>query len=165
MVCFTAFIIVLFVSFLYGKCIKKPPIEPIETFSQQSSEPYFENGYCTYHNYYPEHSMMTPACSDGEYGINTRWGYDTLSPMYPYVTAFSNVNWNHPNCGACVRVTSSTTTIYLTIIDQVVSERSTHFDIAPEAFKELFGDQGMNDGHGYVDWEMTSSSNCKGNLG
>ena len=180
----------LFTSVLNGKCLhhhshKKNHQPIVESNGNnepivESTDPIVENkesnidliadgetGYCTYHNYYPTHSMMIPACSDGENGINTRWGYDTLSPMYPYVTAFSKVEWNNPTCGECVKVSSNSNTIYLTIIDQCGNAKhENHFDIAPEAFYELFGDQGIHDGHGYVEWEFESDkSKCKGNLG
>lgn len=164
-------------STVFSKCILKKHLvesnlnpDPIENNENPDSIDNSNNGgqqgYSTYHNYYAFHSMLTPACSDGTYGLNTRWEYTTLAPMYPYVTAYSNVHWNHPDCGNCVKLTHNSTTIYVTIIDQVGGPLNTHhFDLAPEAFEELFGNQGIQDGHGYMTWEFVASSNCKGNLG
>lgn len=35
--------------------------------------------------------MLTVACSDGVNGLYTRFGYTTLAPLYPYVSASSFV--------------------------------------------------------------------------
>jgi len=124
--------------------------------------------YCTYHNYNSGDSLTTVACSDGINGIMTKFGYSNLSPMYPYVTAFSGATWNSPNCGRCVRLTSGGRTVHLTVIDQcgpAPGGYDAHFDIAPPAFRELFGDAGVNAGVQPADWQFVDSSNCQGNKG
>jgi hypothetical protein len=40
-----------------------------------------------------------------------------------------------------------------------------HFDIHPEAYKELMGDKGVFDGSGYITYKEVASSNCRGNKG
>jgi hypothetical protein len=40
-----------------------------------------------------------------------------------------------------------------------------HFDIHPDAFKELMGQTGYNAGTGYVTYKEVASSNCRGNKG
>jgi hypothetical protein len=113
-------------------------------------------------------SLTTVACSDGANGIMTKFGYSNLSPMYPYVTAFSGATWNSPNCGKCVRVQGSVATVYLTVIDQCgppPGGHDAHFDIAPTAFRELFGDAGVNAGVQIANWAFVDSSMCKGNKG
>jgi len=125
--------------------------------------------YCTYHLYNAGDSLTTVACSDGANGIMTKFGYSTLSPMYPYVTAFSGATWNSPNCGRCVKVTSSRgNSVYLTVIDQCGGPPGgydAHFDIAPPAFRELFGDAGVNAGVQSANWQFVDSSLCRGNKG
>jgi hypothetical protein len=37
--------------------------------------------YVTYHNYYAGEPLTDVACSDGRYGLMTRWGYSTIDPM------------------------------------------------------------------------------------
>eukprot|EP00568_Trieres_chinensis_P012790 CAMPEP_0183290912 /NCGR_PEP_ID=MMETSP0160_2-20130417/493_1 /TAXON_ID=2839 ORGANISM="Odontella Sinensis, Strain Grunow 1884" /NCGR_SAMPLE_ID=MMETSP0160_2 /ASSEMBLY_ACC=CAM_ASM_000250 /LENGTH=213 /DNA_ID=CAMNT_0025451625 /DNA_START=210 /DNA_END=848 /DNA_ORIENTATION=- len=124
--------------------------------------------YITYHMYDPSTSTNVVSCSDGTHGLRTRWGYDTLSPMYPYVSAVSNLHWNSPNCGICYRVTASNgNAVHVTAIDQcgATSDADVHFDMAPEAFDELLGLDGYLRGHGYATFEEVDPSNCKGNLG
>ena len=37
--------------------------------------------YVTFHNYYAGEPLTDVACSDGRYGLMTRWGYSTIDPM------------------------------------------------------------------------------------
>jgi hypothetical protein len=56
----------------------------------------------------------------------------------------------------------------LTVIDQcgpAPGGYDAHFDIAPPAFRELFGDAGVNAGVQPADWQFVDSSNCPGNKG
>jgi hypothetical protein len=90
--------------------------------------------------------------------------------MYPYVTAFSGATWNSPNCGRCVKVTNRAkgNSVFLTVIDQCGPPPGgfdAHFDIAPPAFRELFGDAGVNAGVQHADWAFVGTSMCKGNKG
>jgi len=90
--------------------------------------------------------------------------------MFPYVTAYSGAGWNSPKCGQCMQLTdqASGNTIFVTVIDQCgppPDGSAAHFDIARPAFDQLFGQQGENDGHGSVNWQVVDSSNCQGNLG
>jgi len=58
--------------------------------------------------------------------------------------------------------------VYLTTIDQCgpgTAGTNAHFDISPEAFKELFGDAGVAAGTMIADWSVVASSNCKGQPG
>jgi len=126
--------------------------------------------YCTYHNYNAGDSLTTVACSDGVNGVMTKFGYSDLGPMYPYVTAFSGATWNSPNCGRCIQVTNRAkgNSVYLTVIDQCGPPPATHdahFDIAPPAFRELFGDAGVNAGVQNADWAFVASNLCRGNKG
>jgi len=128
------------------------------------------SGYCTYHNYNAGDSLTGVACSDGANGIMTKFKYTNLSPMFPYVTAFSGATWNSPNCGECVKLTDKVTgnTVFLTVIDQCGGPPGgfdAHFDIAPPAFDQLFGPAGKQAGHGGVTWSVAASSSCKGNKG
>jgi len=126
--------------------------------------------FCTYHNYNAGDSLTTVACSDGKNGVMTKFGYNNLSPMFPYVTAFSGATWNSPNCGRCVQVTNRAkgNSVFLTVIDQCGPPPGgfdAHFDIAPPAFRELFGDAGVNAGVQHGDWAFVGTHMCKGNKG
>merc|ERR1712061_702272 len=61
-----------------------------------------DTAYGTYHIYDAKDSLTTVSCSDGTNGLMTRWGYQTLEPMFPYVSAMAGVTWNSPSCGTCV---------------------------------------------------------------
>jgi len=40
-----------------------------------------------------------------------------------------------------------------------------HFDIHPDAYRQLMGDSGVFAGSGYVTFKEVASSRCKGNKG
>ena len=123
-------------------------------------------GYVTYHSYSATFPLTSCACSDGKNGLMTRWKYVDLSKMYPYVTSFSSVQWNSPNCGKCLKLVGPKATIYVTTIDMcgpAPSGYDAHFDVAPEAFKELYG--GLTAGVGSVEWSYAPYQNCRGNRG
>jgi hypothetical protein len=128
-------------------------------------------GYATYHNYYKGQSLTTVACSDGENGLMTRFGYTTIDPMSPYVAATSNVVWNSDKCGVCYAVKSDYnggTTVYVTAIDGSGGSpdpAALHFDLHPVAFEELLGKDGVAAGSSYVTYEEVDYHKCKGNLG
>ena len=63
------------------------PTLPLETAAPAppSETTTFESAYVTYHNYYEGQSLLEVSCSDGENGLMTRWGYDTIDPMAPFV--------------------------------------------------------------------------------
>jgi hypothetical protein len=107
--------------------------------------------YGTYHLYNSNDPITTVACSDGANGLETRWGYTDLSPMFPYVAAWDQISWNSPNCGTCILLNTSTTSIFLTAIDSCGAPPGgydTHLDIAQPAFVKLFGQAGIDEGHG-----------------
>jgi len=58
--------------------------------------------------------------------------------------------------------------VYLTVIDYCgppPAGSDAHFDIAPDAFRQLFGDAGVTAGIQYADWQFVTSNNCLGNKG
>jgi hypothetical protein len=129
------------------------------------------NAYCTYHNYSADTPLTSCACSDGPHGLITRFHYNDLRHMFPYVAAWDRSGWNSPNCGACFEVTNKadrSKKIHITAIDQCgggMGGGDTHLELAPPAFTELFGAVGIRDGHGYATWKVVSGNHCKGNLG
>jgi hypothetical protein len=126
------------------------------------------SAYVTYHNYGNNDPFIPgPSCSDGQYGLVTRWGYSTLAPLAPYVMATSISGWNSPNCGKCYEVSGPAGTRYITAIDQCAPDvgGGMHFDIHPQAFREVMGDAGVFAGSGRANFREVASSNCKGNRG
>lgn len=125
-------------------------------------------GYATYHMYTRDFSLLQCACSDGKNGLITRWNINTISTLYPYVTAFNLAGWNSPQCGACLQLTNRSTGkfIYVTAIDQCGGPPAgydAHFDLSPDAFAELYGSTVA--GVGDVDWTYANYRFCKGNRG
>jgi hypothetical protein len=74
--------------------------------------------------------------------------------------------WNSVHCGECIKLTSSSSSVYSRVVDQCgpITGFNTHFDLDPVSFQALFGDAGIDAGHGIVEWTVVSSSECKGNL-
>ena len=123
-------------------------------------------GYITCQYFPPNLPLRSLTCSDGKYGLMTRWKYGDLSKLYPYVTAFSGAKWNSPNCGKCLQITGPQATVYLTVIDvcgDAPAGHDAHFDVSQEAFIELFGS--IAAGFGDVEWSYASNNLCRGNLG
>jgi len=126
------------------------------------------SAYISYHLYNSGDSLNTVACSDGANGLETRWGYSTLSPLYPAVSAWSAVTWNSPNCGKCIQLTnpSNGNTAYVTAIDQCgppPGGYTAHFDVAPDIFSKVFGS--TTQGIGSANWAIVASNLCTGNRG
>ena len=116
--------------------------------------------------YTASESLTSLACSDGKNGLMTRWEYTDLSEMYPYVAAFSGVEgWNSENCGNCYQIidVSTLNSIYVTAIDH--AGKDYEFNLAEEAFTEVFGVEGDHDGHGTAVWAQADANKCKGNKG
>jgi hypothetical protein len=67
--------------------------------------------------YYQKFPLNNASCSDGANGLVTKFGYNTVEPMYPYVAAYSNISWNSPNCGQCMKVTYKGKSVHFTAID------------------------------------------------
>lgn len=128
-------------------------------------------GYATYQPYTASQPLKQVACSDGANGLITRWGYQDLSPMFPYVAAISGIAWTSAKCGACYELTDvrSKKSVYLTVVDANPTPppagSSLHFNIAHEAFDTLFGDAGEHDGHGMATFVETDFHKCQGNKG
>ena len=122
--------------------------------------------YATYHLYSSGFPLTSCACSDGQYGLMTRWGYNDLSSLFPYVSAFSLSSWNSPYCGDCIQLQYQGRTVYVTVIDFCGSPPSgydAHFDLSEEAFLQLIGDTSA--GSATINWSYTGSQFCKGNRG
>ncbi|KAK7037547.1 hypothetical protein VNI00_011039 [Paramarasmius palmivorus] len=69
-------------------------------------------------------SLNVVACSDGENGLITRFGFQTFGdiPTFPFVGGAPTIpGWNSPNCGTCFALTfansTGTHTIHFTAID------------------------------------------------
>ncbi|KAI5815027.1 allergen Asp F13 [Pyronema omphalodes] len=88
----------------------------------------------------PGLSMLSTSCSDGVYGLVTKWSTVGAVPNYPFVGAGPMIQWNSPQCGNCFSITyqgRTTKTIYVTAIDSTGG--SMNFNIATAAFSVLTG--------------------------
>merc|ERR1712023_553872 len=125
--------------------------------------------YATWQLYTANQPLTKVSCSDGANGLITRWHYTDLQQMFPYVTALSGVSWNSAQCGKCYKLTdaASKASISVTVIDDVPAQPGydMHFNIAHDAFQKLFGDAGIQAGHGELTFEETDFHNCQGNKG
>jgi hypothetical protein len=120
--------------------------------------------YVTYHPYTVDTSTNAIACSNGLNGLQTKYGLQDISTIFPMVTAFSDAPWNSPNCGDCYRLFSryDDTTVDVTVIDFVplINRTGSHFDLSKYAFEMLLGDKGIHDGSATVDWVKVGQGIC-----
>lgn len=119
--------------------------------------------YVTYHMYDESTPLTTLACSDGENGLITKYGIYDLNPIFPGVMAADFISWNSQQCGECIQLTNGNNQIYSRVVDGCgkITSQQTHFDLDPVSFNVLFGNTGILDGHGYVEWNIVDSSLCK----
>jgi len=122
---------------------------------------YTGSGYATYNDYTEDESIDDVACSDGDNGLETKYGATTLAPFWPYLTSSSLVDgWDSPNCGQCIQITGPKATIQVTSVDSCEAESGydAHFDLSPNAFAALFGS--TNQGTGQVSYTIIGSTPC-----
>ncbi len=118
----------------------------------------------TYHLYTKYDKLTTVACSDGKNGIMS-WGYNDLSLLFPYVTAWQPSGWNSTQCGSCAKIMWNGRFVYVTVIDQcgMINSAYSHFDMSKEAFYKLFGDIGIARGSMTANFSIVASKYCPGN--
>ena len=105
-------------------------------------------------------SLATVACSDGQNGLMTKYGWSTVGniPSYPYVGGYQGVSgWNSPQCGTCYGVTYNGRTIYVLAIDFV----GQGFNIAKAAMNDLTNGQAEKLGRINAAYTQVPLSNCK----
>lgn len=93
----------------------------------------------TYDNVYDRKhgSLNSVACSNGEYGLVSRYPTFGDLPSFPFIGGAFDIVWNSPNCGACWKITNraNNESIHITAIDSA----GAGFNIAEVAFKKLSG--------------------------
>ena len=82
-------------------------------------------------------SLNGVACSNGEYGLVSRFPTFRDLPSFPFIGGAFDVTWNSPNCGGCWKITNraNNESIHITAIDTA----EDGFRIAEVAFKKLSG--------------------------
>ncbi|GJN78345.1 hypothetical protein PLIIFM63780_001839 [Purpureocillium lilacinum] len=85
-------------------------------------------------------SLTEVACSDGENGLMTRYGWKVLgnAPRFPYVGGVGVVaGWNSPECGGCWKLEYKGRSINVLAIDHAAAG----FNIALAAMNDLTNGQ------------------------
>ena len=118
--------------------------------------------YITMHSYSSDTPTSAIACSDGDNGLIKKYGWYDISSVYPYVSASSFIVWNSNMCGMCVELQNGSKKVKVNIIDGCGrgANNETHFDMSQPSFAELFGDTGIQQGHGYASWKIISPNLC-----
>jgi hypothetical protein len=82
-------------------------------------------------------SLNGVACSNGEFGLVSRFPTFRDVPSFPFIGGAFDVAWNSPNCGGCWRLTNraNNDSIHITAIDTA----DAGFKISEVAFKKLSG--------------------------
>jgi len=96
-----------------------------------TTQVYSDTAIVTYHLYTQNDKLTTVSCSDGANGLMS-WGYNDLSQMFPYVTAWQPASWNSPQCGSCIKIDWNGKYTYVTVIDQcgMINSAYSHFDMS-----------------------------------
>jgi hypothetical protein len=93
----------------------------------------------TYDNTYDNKagSLNGVACSNGQFGLASKFPTFGKLPTFPYIGGAFNVVWNSPNCGGCWTLTNTATgkSIHYIAIDTA----GVGFNVAEEAFLALGG--------------------------
>lgn len=115
--------------FTYGD----PPFAPIPSPLKATFDQTFDN---------PSGSVNNVACSNGQYGLASKYPTFGSFPGFPFIGGAYDIVWNSPNCGSCWRIINPVNnyTIYITAIDTAGSG----FNIAKEAFDVLSNGAGGN---------------------
>ena len=108
---------------------QQPPPFPLKATYDQT----FDN---------PSGSLNNVACSNGQYGLASKYPTFGDIPGFPYIGGAYDIAWNSPNCGSCWRITNTANgvTIYMTAIDTA----GQGFNLAKEAFDVLNSGGGGN---------------------
>lgn len=109
-------------------------------------------------------STLSLACSDGVYGLYSK--YPTLGsvPKFPMVGAAPTIpGWNSPNCGKCFSISATVggtaRTIYIIGVD--TSRSTTDFVLSQSALNTLTGGNAVALGRVPVTWsQLASGKNC-----
>lgn len=127
-----------------------PTSTPVQSENGIAPANGFINGektsWASWHPYTPNNDLNMVACSNGVNGLITKFKYDTILPLYPYVAAYSGATWNSPVCGQCMELMFDSRSIFVTVIDQcgpppLAPDGGTidaHFDKAYDAFEEVW---------------------------
>lgn len=118
--------------------------------------------YITYHPYYENQSLTSVSCSDGSNGLITKTGYISLTnELWPYVTSWSDIVWNSPKCGTCIKLEANNDkSVNVIVIDGCSKSNNgeTHFDVSELSYLKLFGNK--DSGFGYANFSVVDKSKC-----
>ncbi|EIW85585.1 allergen Asp f 15 precursor [Coniophora puteana RWD-64-598 SS2] len=106
-------------------------------------------------------SMDTVACSDGVYGLASKWPTFGSVSNFPYIGGAPAITgWDSPSCGTCWELTYSAgnidETIYVTAID--VGEDG--FNLSEEAMNALTDGNAVAFGRVSATVTQVATSNC-----
>ncbi|PYH94613.1 Cerato-platanin-domain-containing protein [Aspergillus ellipticus CBS 707.79] len=104
-------------------------------------------------------SMDTVSCSDGTYGLASKWPTFGSVPGFPRIGGAPTIpGWNSPNCGTCYGLTYGSTTIYITAIDAAPGG----FNIGLEAMNLLTDNQAEDLGRITATYSVANAEQCAG---
>ncbi|RHZ71980.1 hypothetical protein CDV55_108884 [Aspergillus turcosus] len=106
-------------------------------------------------------SMSTVSCSDGIYGLMTKWPTFGSVPGFPRIGGAPTIpGWNSPNCGKCYKLHYAAgnidNTIYITAIDAAPGG----FNIGLQAMNQLTNGLATQLGRVEATYEEADPSLC-----
>ncbi|KAI9900865.1 hypothetical protein N3K66_005127 [Trichothecium roseum] len=87
-----------------------------------------------------QRSLSVIACSDGQNGLMTRYGWETQAdiPTFPFIGGVAGIAHNSPDCGKCYRIQYQENSIAVLAIDS----SSSGFNLGLNAMDALTNGQG-----------------------
>ncbi|KAM0437887.1 hypothetical protein ACHAPT_002252 [Fusarium lateritium] len=104
-------------------------------------------------------SLTTVACSDGENGLITKYGWQTQGniPKFPYIGGAQAIpGWNSASCGTCWKLTYKSNSINVLAIDHA----DAGFNLALKAMDALTNNQAVQLGRIDATATQVAISNC-----
>ncbi|KAJ8517147.1 hypothetical protein ONZ45_g5628 [Pleurotus djamor] len=107
----------------------------------------------------PNGSMNTVSCSDGTYGLASRFPTFSRVPTFPNVGAVSGAAWGSAKCGTCWELSYKSKRIYITAIDN--ARNADEFIISKKAMDTLTSGQAGPLGTVQATAKQVDKSNCR----
>ncbi|PWY74384.1 Cerato-platanin-domain-containing protein [Aspergillus heteromorphus CBS 117.55] len=102
-------------------------------------------------------SLDTVSCSDGTYGLVSKWPTFGSIPSFPYIGGSPTIaGWDDPNCGKCYELDYAGNVIYITAIDAAPGG----FNIGLTAMNALTGGEAEDLGRVTATYTLVDSSLC-----
>ncbi|EAW14118.1 allergenic cerato-platanin Asp F13 [Aspergillus clavatus NRRL 1] len=107
-------------------------------------------------------SMSTTSCSDGLYGLASKWPTFGAVPSFALIGGAPTIpGWNSPNCGKCYKLHFAAGNVDQTIYVTAIDAAPGGFNIGLNAMNQLTGGLAGQLGRVTATYEEADKSFCK----